>query len=129
VVSVMDPYGRNLGFLDFLLFFQLAPQLCSVDPVPDPLLFRKSGSAGNRIRTSGSVARTTEAVHKNTHITHTTLKQSTAHKATQTIKDTLHTVNKKKDSVTLVHERTIPTERPPPVGEVSANFCGYNTKK
>jgi hypothetical protein len=21
-------------------------------------------------------------------------------------------------------ERTIPTERPPPVGEVSANFCG-----
>jgi hypothetical protein len=28
-----------------------------VDPVPDPLLFRKSGSAGNRSRTSGSVAR------------------------------------------------------------------------
>jgi hypothetical protein len=27
-----------------------------VDPVPDPLL-RKSGSAGNRTRTSGSVAR------------------------------------------------------------------------
>jgi hypothetical protein len=26
--------------------------------------------------------------------------------------------------VALVHERTIPTERPPPVGEVSANFCG-----
>ena len=25
----------------------------------------------------------------------------------------------------LVRERTIPTERPPPVGEVSANFCGY----
>jgi hypothetical protein len=24
----------------------------------------------------------------------------------------------------LVRERTIPTERPPPVGEVSANFCG-----
>jgi hypothetical protein len=23
----------------------------------------------------------------------------------------------------LVRERTIPTERPPPVGEVSANFC------
>jgi len=29
-----------------------------------------------------------------------------------------------KNSVTLVRERTIPTERPPPVGEVSANFCG-----
>ena len=27
-------------------------------------------------------------------------------------------------SVALVRERTIPTERPPPVGEVSANFCG-----
>jgi hypothetical protein len=26
-----------------------------VDPVPDPLLLRKSGSAGNRIRTSGFV--------------------------------------------------------------------------
>jgi hypothetical protein len=28
-----------------------------VDPVPDPLLLRKSGGAGNRNRTSGSVAR------------------------------------------------------------------------
>jgi len=27
--------------------------------------------------------------------------------------------------VALVRERTIPTERPPPVGEVCANFCGY----
>jgi len=26
--------------------------------------------------------------------------------------------------VALVRKRTIPTERPPPVGEVSANFCG-----
>jgi hypothetical protein len=39
-----------------------------VDPVPDPLLFRKSGSAGHRTLTSGSVARnpalkTTEAVY------------------------------------------------------------------
>jgi hypothetical protein len=30
----------------------------------------------------------------------------------------------KLNSVDLVRERTIPTERPPPVGEVSANFCG-----
>jgi hypothetical protein len=29
---------------------------------------------------------------------------------------------KKKKSVTLILERTIPTERPPLVGEVSANF-------
>jgi hypothetical protein len=27
--------------------------------------------------------------------------------------------------VGLVHERTIPTEIPPLVGEVSANFCGW----
>jgi hypothetical protein len=31
---------------------------------------------------------------------------------------------KKLNSVALVRERTIRTERPPPVGEVSANFCG-----
>ena len=30
--------------------------------------------------------------------------------------------NDKLNSVVLVRERTIPTERPPPVGEVSANF-------
>jgi hypothetical protein len=34
--------------------------------------------------------------------------------------------NSKKNSVALVRERTIPTERPPPVGEVSANFCEYH---
>jgi hypothetical protein len=41
-------------------FFQVAPQLYSrvwVDPVPDPLLLRKSGKAENRTRTSRSVAR------------------------------------------------------------------------
>jgi hypothetical protein len=31
-----------------------------VDPVPNPLLLRKSGSAGNRIRTSVSVARNSD---------------------------------------------------------------------
>jgi hypothetical protein len=40
-----------------------------VDSVPDPLLIRKSASAGNRTRASGSVARnsvhyTTEVVYK-----------------------------------------------------------------
>jgi hypothetical protein len=30
---------------------------------------------------------------------------------------------KKTNSVVLVRKRTIPTERPQPVGEVSANFC------
>jgi len=31
----------------------------------------------------------------------------------------------KLNSVALDRERTIPTERPPPVGEISANFCGW----
>jgi hypothetical protein len=30
----------------------------------------------------------------------------------------------KKNSMVWVRERTIPTERPPLVGEVIANFCG-----
>jgi hypothetical protein len=51
-------YSLNLGFLDrsHCFFFQVAPQLYSrswVVPVPNPLLLRKSGSAGNRTRTSG----------------------------------------------------------------------------
>jgi hypothetical protein len=29
------------------------------------------------------------------------------------------------NSVALVREQAIPTERPPLVGEVSANFCGF----
>jgi hypothetical protein len=46
---------RNLCFLDRSRYFliQVAPQLTSrgrVDPVPDPLLLRKSGSAGIRTR-------------------------------------------------------------------------------
>jgi hypothetical protein len=64
VVSVKDPYGHNLGFLDRSRYFsfRVALQLYSrglVNSVPDPLLLRKSGSAGNRIWTSGSVALTT----------------------------------------------------------------------
>jgi hypothetical protein len=49
------PYGRILGFLTQIryVFFQVAPQFYSqgwVDPVPDPLILRKSGSAGNWTR-------------------------------------------------------------------------------
>jgi hypothetical protein len=33
-------------------------------------------------------------------------------------------IAKKKTSVASIRERTIPTERPPLVGEVSVNFCG-----
>jgi hypothetical protein len=65
VVSVTNPYGCILGSIDRSRYFsfQVAPQLYSrgwVDPVPDPLLLRKSGSAGNRTRTSGSVGRNSD---------------------------------------------------------------------
>jgi hypothetical protein len=36
---------------------------------------------------------------------------------------------KTKNSMALVGERTIPTERPPPVGEVSANFYRHHLVK
>jgi hypothetical protein len=32
--------------------------------------------------------------------------------------------NKNKQTNNKLHERTMPTEQPPLVGEVSANFCG-----
>jgi hypothetical protein len=65
VVWVTDPYGRILGFLDRSRYFlfHVAPQLHSggwVGPVSDPLLLRKSCTAGNRTRTSGSVARNSD---------------------------------------------------------------------
>jgi hypothetical protein len=51
VVIVTESYGRIISFLDRsrYLFFQVAPQVYSrvwVDPVPDHLLLRKSGRAG-----------------------------------------------------------------------------------
>jgi hypothetical protein len=65
VVSATDPHGRILGFLDrsCYYFFQVAPPLYSrgwVDPVPDPLLLRKSCSAGIEPGISGSVARNSD---------------------------------------------------------------------
>jgi hypothetical protein len=49
-----------------------------MEPVPDPLLLRKSGSAGNGTQTSGSVARnsdnyTTEAVFQLYYVLHNVL--------------------------------------------------------
>jgi hypothetical protein len=37
--------------------------------------------------------------------------------------------NNNSNSVALVRDRTIPTERPQHVGEVSANFCGYRVSR
>jgi hypothetical protein len=73
VVSTTHPHSRILGFLDRIRYycFQVAPQLYSrgwVDPVPEPLLPRKCGKAGNRTRAYWSVVKntdqyTTEAVN------------------------------------------------------------------
>jgi hypothetical protein len=65
VVSTTDPYCRIFDFLDRsrYVFFQVAPQLYSrgwEEPVSDPLLLRKCGSAGNRTQTSGSGARNSD---------------------------------------------------------------------
>jgi hypothetical protein len=51
VVSVTDLYCRILRFLDRsrYYFFQVALQLDGMDPVPDPLLLRKSGSTSSLI--------------------------------------------------------------------------------
>jgi hypothetical protein len=45
VVSAADAYGRNLAFLDRIGYF--CTHEADRTPVPDPLLLRKSGSAGN----------------------------------------------------------------------------------
>jgi hypothetical protein len=63
MVSVTDPFCCILEFLDRSHYFQVAPQLYwrgPVGPVLDSLLLRKSGSAGNRTRTSKSVARNSD---------------------------------------------------------------------
>jgi hypothetical protein len=64
-VSETDHYNRILSFLDRSRYFsyQVAPQLYSrgwMDPVSDPLLLRKSGSAMNRTQASGSVVKNSD---------------------------------------------------------------------
>jgi hypothetical protein len=57
----LRPYSR-FSRQEPVLFYQVAPQLYSrgwVDPIPDPLFF-SSGSAGNRTRASGSVAKNSD---------------------------------------------------------------------
>jgi hypothetical protein len=71
MVSATDPYGRIFGVLYWsrYSFFQVAPHLysrCWVDPVPDPLLLRKSGSARNQTWSSETVARNSD--HQTTKV-------------------------------------------------------------
>jgi hypothetical protein len=63
-----------LWFLDRSRYFifQVPLQLysrCWVDPVPDPLLLRKSGSAWNRTRTSGCSQELWPLDHRSGHLT------------------------------------------------------------
>jgi hypothetical protein len=77
VVSVTDPYGRILGFLDRSRYFFLSSSSSVVltrlsGPRSRPtnvfiffflisfFFFRKSGSAGNRTRASGSVSKNSD---------------------------------------------------------------------
>jgi hypothetical protein len=58
----LRPYSR-FSWQEPLFLFQVAPQLYSrgwVDPVPDPLILRKYGSAVNRTRISGFVAKNSD---------------------------------------------------------------------
>jgi hypothetical protein len=41
----------------------------------------------------------------------------------------VHKTKQKKNSMVWVRERTIPTERPPLVGEVTASFCGWRVPR
>jgi hypothetical protein len=65
VVSTTNPYDRILSFLDRSRYYFFHSRGW-VDPVPDPLLLRKSASAGNRTRTSGSVTRSPD--HQTTEV-------------------------------------------------------------
>jgi hypothetical protein len=56
VVSATDPRGRILEFTPEPLLFLPS----SSSTVPDPRLLRQSGRAGNRTRSSGSVARNSD---------------------------------------------------------------------
>jgi hypothetical protein len=65
VVSVTDPYGRISRFSrqEPLLFYQVAPQFVLTRlsaPRSSPTTFLFSGSAGNRTRASGSVAKNSD---------------------------------------------------------------------
>jgi hypothetical protein len=62
VVSVTDPYGRILDFLDRIRYFSIKYLLsCTHDAELTPFqTYFFSGSAGNRTRASGSVAKNSD---------------------------------------------------------------------
>jgi hypothetical protein len=64
VVSVTDPYGRILGFLDRSRYFSIKQLLSSTHEAEwtpfQTHYFFFVGSAGNRTQASGSVARNSD---------------------------------------------------------------------
>jgi hypothetical protein len=63
VVSVTDPYGRILGFLDRSRYFSIKYLLsCTHEAewTPFQTHYFFSGSAGNRTQASGSVAKNSD---------------------------------------------------------------------
>jgi hypothetical protein len=63
VVSVTDTYGRILGFLDRSHYFSIKQLLsCTHEAESNPFQthYFFSGSAGNRTRASGSVAKNSD---------------------------------------------------------------------
>jgi hypothetical protein len=63
MVSVTDPYGRILGFLDRSRYFSIKQLLsCThkAEWTPFQTHYFSSGSAGNRTRASGSVAKNSD---------------------------------------------------------------------
>jgi hypothetical protein len=87
-----------------------------------------TGTLSSPFSNHGSVERSTEwCSHKN--VLHVRVFQKLPVFLCQLVSHStpdhrLSQTNKQTNSVALVRKRTIPTERPPPVGEVSANFCG-----
>jgi hypothetical protein len=62
MVSLTGNHGRILAFIDRSRYFLSSSSLIVLtgDLVPDPLLLRKFGSAGNRTRAFGSIARNSD---------------------------------------------------------------------
>jgi len=117
---------QKLGYVK--TYLQIARQYCNHTTHPLPLT-----------NLTTTLQHTQTLDHKHTqpqHLKpppHTPLPQPSEHKPPVPTQTDLHntpqtavlnTYTTRHNSVALVRTRTIPTERPPPVGEVSANFCG-----
>jgi hypothetical protein len=105
VVSVTDPYGRILGFLDRRLKY------ITLEKTPWP----KSASALYRPSARPlSVKLVPTFTDRGWNVV----------RVTNPYGRILDFLDRRLKYITLEKKRTVPTERPPLVGKVSANFCG-----